>query len=124
VLVLVKLQFAVASQTWVKPAVGGVLGGGGGVAGTTLIVCPSTAPQVALDLDSIDPDQPDGRPMIVADPPGFALHLWNGTTLVSHADTAEDHNILARYEEKLQPLVQMLAEEKRQQSEGAATAPL
>ena len=32
-----------------------------------LAVCPSTAPQVALDLEPIDPDAPDGRPMIVAD---------------------------------------------------------
>ena len=43
-------------------------------AGTTLAVCPSTAPQVALDLAEIDPDRPDGRPMIVADPPAFAIH--------------------------------------------------
>ena len=82
-------------------------------AGTTLAVCPSTAPQVALDLDSIDPDQPDGRPMIVADPPAYAIHIWNGEQLVSHFDTAEDHTVLARYDPALQPLVQMLLAEKR-----------
>jgi 3',5'-cyclic AMP phosphodiesterase CpdA len=82
-------------------------------AGTTLIVCPSTAPQVALDLRAIDPDQPDNRPMIVAEPPGYGLHLWKNGQLVSHFDTAEDHEILARYTPKLQPLVQMLAEEKK-----------
>lgn len=81
-------------------------------AGTTLMVCPSTAPQVALDLDTIDPDRPDGRPMIVADPPGYALHLWNGTSLMSHYNTAEEHTVLARYEPALQPLVRMLAAEK------------
>jgi Icc protein len=81
-------------------------------AGTTLAICPSTAPQVALDLDTIDPDAPDGRPMIVADPPWFALHLWNGNSLVSHFDTAGDHNILARYGAELQPLVRMLMAEK------------
>ena len=80
--------------------------------GTTLVICPSTAPQVALDLDTIDPDQPDGRPMIVADPPGYAIHHWNGNRLVSHFDTAEDHTVLARYEPALQPLVQMLAGER------------
>jgi 3',5'-cyclic AMP phosphodiesterase CpdA len=80
--------------------------------GTTLMVCPSTAPQVALDLDTIDPERPDGRPMIVADPPGYALHLWNGTSLMSHYNTAEEHTVLARYGPALQPLVQMLAAEK------------
>ena len=47
-------------------------------AGTTLAVCPATAPQVALDLEPMDPEAPDGRPMIVADQPWFALHYWNG----------------------------------------------
>jgi 3',5'-cyclic AMP phosphodiesterase CpdA len=81
-------------------------------AGTRLSVCPSTAPQVALDLDSIDPDQPDGRPMIVADPPGYAIHYWNGSELISHYDTAGDHLVLARYVPALQPLVQMLMAER------------
>ncbi len=81
-------------------------------AGLTLAVCPSTAPQVALDLDEIDPDKPDGRPMIVADPPGYALHLWTGDALVTHYNTADEHTVLARYEPALQPLVQLLIAEK------------
>ncbi|HET9427425.1 MAG TPA: phosphodiesterase, partial [Allosphingosinicella sp.] len=81
-------------------------------AGTILAVCPSTAPQVALDLNTIDADKPDGRPMIVADHPYYALHYWNGRELISHFDTAEDHEVLARYTSKLQPLVQMLMKEK------------
>ena len=84
-----------------------------GWAGTTLIVCPSTAPQVALDLRPIDPDRPDDRAMIVAEPPGYALHIWQHGQLISHFDTAENHEVLARYTDKLQPLVQMLAEEKK-----------
>jgi 3',5'-cyclic AMP phosphodiesterase CpdA len=82
-------------------------------AGTTLAVCPSTAPQVALDLDRIDPEVPDDRPMIVADPPGFALHYWDGERLITHFETAEDHEVLARFDERLQPLVRMLAAEKK-----------
>ena len=82
-------------------------------AGTVLAVCPSTAPQVALDLEPIDAERPDGRPMIVADPPCYALHWWNGRELVSHFDTAEDHEVLARYGRQLQPLVRMLVEEKK-----------
>jgi 3',5'-cyclic-AMP phosphodiesterase len=81
-------------------------------AGTRLSVCPSTAPQVALDLATIDPDRPDGRPMIVADPPAYALHYWDGEHLISHYDTADEHTVLARYEPALQPLVQMLLAEK------------
>ena len=87
--------------------------------GTTLIVCPSTAPQVALDLRPIDPDRPDDRPMIVAEPPGYGLHIWRDGQLVSHFDTAENHEILARYTSNLQPLVQMLAEEKKPRDEAA-----
>jgi len=82
-------------------------------AGTTLIVCPSTAPQVALDLGTIDPEDPDGRPMIVADPPGYALHKWTGSGLISHFDTAEEHVVIAHYGPALQPLVRMLADEKQ-----------
>jgi hypothetical protein len=85
-----------------------------GWAGIPLIVCPSTAPQVALDLRPIDPDRPDDRAMIVAEPPGYGLHIWQYGQLVSHFDTAENHEVLARYTDKLQPLVQMLAEEKKQ----------
>jgi 3',5'-cyclic AMP phosphodiesterase CpdA len=81
--------------------------------GTTLVVCPSSAPQVALDLAPIDPERPDGRAMIVADPPCFALHLWDGRQLLTHFGTAEEHDVIAAYTEKLQPLVRMLAEEKK-----------
>jgi 3',5'-cyclic-AMP phosphodiesterase len=76
-----------------------------------LTICSSTAPQVALELGPIDPDRPDGRPMIVADAPAFALHYWNGEGLVTHFATAEEHVTLARYDEGLQPMVRgMLAE--------------
>ncbi|HEX8621903.1 MAG TPA: phosphodiesterase [Allosphingosinicella sp.] len=81
-------------------------------AGTILAVCPSTAPQVALDFAPIDPEAPDGRPMIVADPPWFALHHWDGRRLASHFDTAGEHQVLARFGPKLQPLVRLLAAEK------------
>ena len=51
--------------------------------------------------------------MIVAEPPGYALHIWQNEQLISHFDTAENHEILARYTTNLQPLVRMLAEEKK-----------
>jgi 3',5'-cyclic AMP phosphodiesterase CpdA len=80
--------------------------------GVTVAICSSTAPQVALDLTPIDPDAPDGRPMIIADPPAYALHRWTKYGLVSHFETAEDHVTLARFDAALQPLVQSLIGER------------
>jgi 3',5'-cyclic AMP phosphodiesterase CpdA len=82
-------------------------------AGTLLAVCPATAPQLALDLGTIDPETPDGRPMVVADPPAFALHLWTGRRLVTHFATAGDHDVIARFGQGMQPLVLALAAERR-----------
>ena len=83
-------------------------------AGTILAVCAATAPQLALDLGEIDPDVPDERPLIVDEPPAFALHLWTGRTLVTHFGRAGDDPVLARFGPKLQPLVRLLSEERRQ----------
>lgn len=79
-----------------------------GWAGFPLAVAPSTAPLVALELDDIDPDEPDNRAMIVADPPAYALHYWNGRELVTHIDNADDHVELARYDDTMQPLIRHL----------------
>ncbi len=80
--------------------------------GTTIAICPSTAPQVALDLAPIDPEAPDNRPMIIADPPAFALHWWNGAQLITHFDTADEHVMLAKFDAGLQPLVRSLIGER------------
>ena len=81
-------------------------------AGTALAVCPSTAPLVALDMEWMDPEAPDERAMIVADQPYFALHYWNGRELITHFDTAEEHEVLARYSPQRQPLIRMLNAER------------
>lgn len=80
--------------------------------GKSIAICASSAPQVALDLAPIDPDHPDGRPMIIADAPAYALHRWNGRDLISHFDTVEDHLVLARYETRLQGLVRSVLSER------------
>ncbi len=80
--------------------------------GITATICPASAAQLALDLRPIDPTHADGRAMIVNDPPGYALHRWDGTQLVTLFDTAEPHITLARYDQGLQPLVQHLADER------------
>lgn len=83
-----------------------------GWCGTTVSVCPSTAPQVALDLTPIDPDRPDERPMIIADPPAYALHFWTGEMMITHYDTAEEHPVLAEYDHRMQPLILSLLTER------------
>ncbi|ODU21041.1 MAG: phosphodiesterase [Sphingomonas sp. SCN 67-18] len=80
--------------------------------GTTISICPSTAPQVALELAPLDPERPDERPMIIADAPAYALHRWNGSEMVSHFETAEDHLVLARFDARMQPLVRSLIAER------------
>ena len=80
--------------------------------GNSVSICASTAPQVALSLAPIDPDKPDERPMIVADPPAFALHFWNGRELVSHFDNADEHVMLAKFDAKMQGLVRNLLNER------------
>ena len=83
-------------------------------AGTTLSVCPSTAPLVALDLEPISSDQPDERAMVVTDRPYYALHWWNGRELITHFNTAEHHQILARFNPRRSALIRMLEREREQ----------
>ncbi|MDT9600455.1 phosphodiesterase [Sphingosinicella rhizophila] len=81
-------------------------------AGTMLVICPATAPLVALDLGPIDLDRPDERPMIVDDGPYFALHAWDGRSLFSHFDIARELPVLARFGPEMQPFLKMLARER------------
>lgn len=91
--------------------------------GLVVATCPSTAPQVALDLRPINPDVPDQRRLIIADPPGYALHWWNGRELITHWETAEEHAVLARYDANLQGMIQhMLAERPAGDETSGATA--
>ena len=80
--------------------------------GTSVAICSSTAPQLALDLRPMDPAAPDGRPMIIADAPAYALHRWTGEGLVTHFETAGDHPTLAKFDDGMQPLVRMLMNER------------
>jgi 3',5'-cyclic-AMP phosphodiesterase len=80
--------------------------------GTSVIICASSAPQTALDLSPIDADHPDSRAMIIADPPAYALHRWNGSELVTHFDSADDHVVIARFDHKMQKLVRHLLAER------------
>lgn len=81
-------------------------------AGKPLAVCCSTAPWLALNLEDIDPADPDDRPLIVADPPAYALHYWNGERLLTHFDFAGPRNVLATYNSNAQPMIRDFLKER------------
>jgi len=80
-------------------------------AGIPLGVTPSVAPLVAMDLNAIDKDVPDNRELITTEPPTYALHRWDGESLVSHYERVGDWQVLARFHAGLQPMIEgMFAE--------------
>jgi len=81
-------------------------------AGKRLVVAASTAPQVALDLEDVDPLHPDGRALIIADAPAFALHYWDGRSLLTHFEIAGPRNVIASYNSNLQPMMKAFLEER------------
>ena len=81
---------------------------------TLLVVPPPVAPDLALTLRDIDPEQPDGRAMIELVPPAFALHQWCDGRIISHFESVSDRKVLARFDDKLQPLVRHLAHEREE----------
>lgn len=74
-------------------------------AGIPLGVTASIAPLVAMDLTPIDAEAPDDRELIVAEPPSYALHRWDGESLLSHYERVGDWPVLARYHAGLQPMI-------------------
>jgi len=79
--------------------------------GIPLSVTPSVAPLVSLDLRPVDPGRPDGRDLITTEPPSYALHRWDGATLVTHYEAITDWQVIAHYTERLQPMIAgMMAE--------------
>jgi 3',5'-cyclic AMP phosphodiesterase CpdA len=81
-------------------------------AGKPLVVCSSTAPWLALDLEDIDPLHPDGRALIIGDAPAFALHYWNGERLLTHFDVAGPRQVMASYNSNVQPMIRDFLRER------------
>ncbi|RAK68560.1 phosphodiesterase [Phenylobacterium kunshanense] len=59
-------------------------------AGHTLSAAPATSIQLTLDLTEVDMHVPDGREILVEEPPGFALLMSNGRDLTTHVCLAGD----------------------------------
>jgi Icc protein len=93
-------------------------------AGTCLRVCSSVAPQVTLELKPLDLDHPDGRPLVQAEPPAFALHHWAPETgLITHFGRVEEVETLIRYDERFQPVLRRFAEERTQEPADSPVEP-
>ncbi|MFN7173245.1 MAG: phosphodiesterase [Thermaurantiacus tibetensis] len=93
-------------------------------AGRPLLVCPASAPQLALDLAPIDPAVPDGRPMVVDEPPGFALHVWDGVQFVTHFGLADGADVIVRHDTRMaQAIAPILAEHAADRAGGPAPYP-
>ncbi len=82
--------------------------------GLSLTVCPSSAPAVALDLSPIDEDRPDNRELITDELPGYALHRWDGRSLMTHFESIGRHTALARFDVQLQPMIKGMMAERRE----------
>ena len=80
--------------------------------GVSLTVCPSTAPAVALDLNPVDPERPDGRDLITDEAAAYALHRWDGERLISHFETVPPARVFARFDAKLQDVVRIIHNER------------
>ena len=74
-------------------------------AGRPLLIAPPAALPVAYDIRPIDPEVPDGRALIVARPPGFALHRWTGESLITYFGTADDAPPVAQFDRETQAMV-------------------
>ncbi len=77
--------------------------------GVSMMSAPSIAPPVGLDLRPLDVDAPDHRALITREPPGYALHRWDGMQLVSHVEFIEGLDPLAELDaqrrDKLRPIL-------------------
>ena len=76
-------------------------------------VTPAVAPAVSLDLRPVDFHKEDGRGIVDAEPPGYALHRWKDGQLVTHFQPVGDWTRLAVYSENLIPMMQALEAERK-----------
>jgi len=79
--------------------------------GIPLHVTPSVAPLVAMDLRPIDKHVPDGCSRPSGEPPTYAIHRWDGSSLVTHYERVSGWKAIAHYTGSLQAMIQdMFAE--------------
>ncbi|MEO0643364.1 MAG: phosphodiesterase [Pseudomonadota bacterium] len=79
---------------------------------TPVCITPAVAPAVSLDLRPVNFSKADGRGIVDAEPPGYALHRWKGGKLVTHFQPVGDWTRLATFEDHLVPMMEALRAEK------------
>lgn len=70
----------------------------GMLAGRKVAVSPATSLQLALNLTPVNMRVADHREMLVDEPPGFSLHVWNKGELVSHVCVVGDYQAAVTYD--------------------------
>lgn len=75
-------------------------------------VCPSSAPAVALELQPMDPEVPDDRPMVIEAAPACTLHLFEGGRFVTHHSRVEPAPLIVKYDEVMHPIVRKVFGER------------
>ena len=67
------------------------------LAGHVVATSPATSIQVTLNLDPIDMERPDGREILVAEPPGYVLVMVNEGQVTTHVCVAGDFEPAVAY---------------------------
>ncbi len=62
----------------------------GMLAGHLIATAPASSIQVTLDLTEVDMNRPDGREILVAEPPGYVLVVADGGRVTTHTCVAGD----------------------------------
>jgi 3',5'-cyclic AMP phosphodiesterase CpdA len=84
----------------------------GSLDGIPAVVAPATAMPLALTLEPIDLDRPDGRPLVTDGPPAYALHRWQDGSFLTHYATTGDADPVVRYDSRIQPFLRHLVDER------------
>jgi Icc protein len=67
------------------------------LAGRLVATSPATSIQVTLDLSEVDLQRPDGREILVAEPPGYVLVVADGGRITTHVCVAGDFEPAVAY---------------------------
>jgi hypothetical protein len=57
-------------------------------AGQVVAAAPASSIQLTLNLTEVDLRVPDGREILVEEPVGFQLHMWDKGVLTTHVGVA------------------------------------